>query len=67
MELVRFYSSVIWLGISLALVGQLKSCTAVMMGKAAQATQGGIMSYSKFNRQLWSSPSQSPAHTKTAQ
>jgi hypothetical protein len=64
MELVRFYSAVIWLGISLALVGQLKSCTVVMMGKAAQATQGGIMSYSKFNRQLWGP---APAHTKTAQ
>jgi hypothetical protein len=52
MELVRFYSAVIWLGISLALVGQLKSCTQVMMGKAAQSTQTGIMSYSKFSRQL---------------
>jgi hypothetical protein len=40
------------LGISLALVGQLKSCTQVMMGKAAQSTQTGIMSYSKFSRQL---------------
>ena len=53
MELVRFYSAVIWLGIALALMGQLKSCTQVMMGKAAQATDTGIMSYSKFNRQLW--------------
>jgi hypothetical protein len=53
MELVRFYSAVIWLGIALALMGQLKSCTQVMMGKAAQATQTGIMSYSKFNRQIW--------------
>jgi hypothetical protein len=59
MELVRFYSAVIWLGISLALVGQLKSCTQTMMGKAAKATDTGIMSYSKFNRMLWH-PAQAP-------
>jgi hypothetical protein len=52
MELVRFYSAVIWLGILLALIGQLKSCTQTMMGKAAEATQTGIISYSKFSRQL---------------
>ncbi len=53
MGLVRFYSSVIWLGIALALAGQLKSCTLTMMGLAAGKTEAGIMSYSKFNRQLW--------------
>jgi hypothetical protein len=52
MELVRFYSTVIWLGISLALVGQLKSCTRIMMGNAAETTRTGIMSYSNFSREL---------------
>ena len=52
MEIVRFYSTVIWLGISLALVGQLKSCTRIMIGKAAETTRTEIMSYSKFSREL---------------
>jgi hypothetical protein len=52
MELVRFYSTVIWLGISLALVGQLKSCTQIVMGKAAKVTQTEIISYSKFSHEL---------------
>jgi hypothetical protein len=53
MGLVRFYSSVIWLGIALALVGQLKSCTLTVMGLAAEKSQMGITSYSKFNHELW--------------
>jgi hypothetical protein len=53
MGLVRFYSSVIWLGIALALAGQLKSCTLTMMGLAADKTQQGITSYSKFTQMLW--------------
>lgn len=52
MELVRFYSAVIWLGISLALVGQLKSCTLTMLGLAAEKSEVGIMSYGKFSRML---------------
>jgi len=52
MGLVRFYSSVIWLGIALALAGQLKSCTLAMKGLGADKSQTGIMSYSKFTRQL---------------
>jgi hypothetical protein len=53
MGLVRFYSSVIWIGIALALAGQLKSCTLTVMGLAAEKSQTGITSYSKFNRELW--------------
>jgi len=52
MELVRFYSAVIWLGISLALMGQLKSCTLTMLGLAAEKSEVGIMSYGKFSRML---------------
>ncbi len=52
MELVRFYAWVIRLGIGLALLGQLKSCTLTMMGLAAEKTERGIISYSKFSRLL---------------
>ncbi len=52
MELVRFYSWVIRLGIALALVGQLKACTLVILGRAAEKTEIGIISYSKFTRLL---------------
>ena len=46
MQLVRFYSAIVWLGISLAMIGQLKTCTQVMLGLAAEKHE--IMSYSKF-------------------
>jgi len=52
MGLVRFYSAVIWLGITLALAGNLKSCTLTMLGLAAEKTETGIISYSKFSRLL---------------
>lgn len=52
MELVRFYALVIKIAIALALIGQLKTCTLVMMGLAAEKTEKGIISYSKFTRLL---------------
>lgn len=52
MELVRFYAWVIKIAITLALLGQLKSCTLVMMGKAAEKTGQGMISYSRFTRLL---------------
>ena len=52
MGLVRFYSAVIWLAIALAICGQLKSCTLTMMGLAAEKTETGILSYSKFSHAL---------------
>jgi hypothetical protein len=52
MELVRFYVLVIRIMFALALTGQLKACTLVMMGKAAQKHE--IMSYSKFTKMLTS-------------
>jgi len=52
MELVRFYSFVIRIAIALALCGQLKTCTLYMLGAAAEKTENGVISYSKFSRLL---------------
>lgn len=52
MEIVRFYAWVIKVAILLALIGQLKSCTFIMMGLAAEKSEKGIISYSKFTRLL---------------
>jgi len=52
MSFVRFLSFVVWLGIALALCGELKSCTLTMMGLAAEKTEHGIISYSKFSHLL---------------
>ena len=52
MVVVRFFTWVIRLGLALALIGQLKSCTLVMLGLAAEKTEYGIISYSKFSRLL---------------
>ena len=54
MGAVKFVSFVVRLGFGLALIGQLKFCTLVMMGKAAEKSQKGIMSYSKYTRMLTS-------------
>jgi hypothetical protein len=51
-SIVRFYSFAIHLAIFLALVGQLKGCTLMMMEKAAGKTERGIISYSKYTRML---------------
>jgi hypothetical protein len=61
-SIIRFYSTVFWLGVSLALLGQLKSCTMTMMGLAAGSSETGIMSYSKFTRSLYG-PGPLPAKT----
>jgi hypothetical protein len=52
MALVKFYVWAIRIGIALALAGQLKSCTVILMGLAAEKAETGIMSYSKFSRLL---------------
>lgn len=52
MGLIHFYAWVIRIGIALALIGQLKSCTLTMMGLAVEKTERGIISYSKFSRLL---------------
>lgn len=50
--IVRFYSFAIRLAIFLALAGQLKGCTLIIMGGAAEKTERGIISYSKYTRML---------------
>ena len=52
MEIVKFVSFIVRLGLLLALVGQLKFCTLMMMGLASEKSQKGIMSYSKYTKQL---------------
>jgi hypothetical protein len=52
MELVRFFALIIKIAILLALVGELKSCTLVLMGLAAQKSERGMISYSKFTHAL---------------
>ena len=52
MEIAKFVSFVVRLGILLALAGQLKYCTLMMMGVAREKSQKGIMSYSKYTKQL---------------
>ena len=52
MEIVKFVSFVVRLGLLLALLGQLKFCTLMMMGLASEKSQKGIMSYSKFSHAL---------------
>ena len=52
MEAVKFVSFIVRLGILLALIGQLKFCTLVMIGLASEKSQKGIMSYSKYTRKL---------------
>ncbi|MFZ3229032.1 MAG: hypothetical protein WA160_02415 [Pseudobdellovibrio sp.] len=54
MGAIKLVSFVVRLGFGLALIGQLKYCTLVMTGKAAEKSQKGIMSYSKYTRMLTS-------------
>ncbi len=54
MAVAQFVSLIVRIGFVLALAGQLKFCTLVMMGKAAEKSQKGIMSYSKYTRMLTS-------------
>jgi hypothetical protein len=60
MELVRFYALVIKIAIVLAVAGQLKSCTLELMGLAAEKSERGMMSYSKYTRLLTNDRSQKP-------
>ena len=52
MEIVKFVSFVVRLVLMLALCGQLKFCTLVMLGKASEKTQKGMISYSKYTKAL---------------
>jgi hypothetical protein len=53
MDLARFIAFVVKLAIALALIGQLKSCTLVMLGLAAGKTETGMTSYSAYTRKLF--------------
>lgn len=53
MEIAKLISFIIKLGLLLALIGQLKYCTLMMMGLASEKSQHGIMSYSKYTKQLF--------------
>ena len=52
MELIRFYVLIIKIGLLLALCGELRSCTMEIMQLAAEKSDHGIMSYSKFTKAL---------------
>lgn len=54
MGVIKLVSFIVRIGFVLAFAGQLKFCTLVMMGKAAEKSQKGIMSYSKYTRMLTS-------------
>ena len=56
MEIVKFVSFVVRLGLLLAFCGQLKFSTLQLMGMAGEKTQKGMISYSKYNR-LYTKPS----------
>lgn len=52
MGAIKLVSFIVRIGFILAFAGQLKFCTLVMMGKAAEKSKKGIMSYSKYTRLL---------------
>ena len=52
MELVRFYALVVKIAIALALIGQLKFCTLELLGLAAEKSDHGMISYTKFTQAL---------------
>ena len=52
MEILKFVSLVVRLGLILALFGQLKFCTLVTLGRAGEKTQKGMISYVKYTRLL---------------
>jgi hypothetical protein len=60
MELVRFFALVIKIAILLALIGQLKSCTLILLGLAGEKSDHGMISYSKFTRALTTDRDQKP-------
>lgn len=64
MELVRFCVAVVKIAIALALIGQLKSCTLELLGLAAEKSDKGMISYSKFTRALTKEPNYKPKTRK---
>jgi len=62
-SLIRFYAFVIRFALALAFMGQLKSCTLIMMNEAVQA-QRGMISYSKYTKMLTGKTAQRPGSRK---
>jgi hypothetical protein len=60
MPLVRVYLAIVKIAIALALIGQLKSCTLELLGLAAERSERGLISYSKFTRLLTTDRSEKP-------
>jgi hypothetical protein len=54
MGLVRIYLAIVRIAIALALLGELRACTVQVMHLAADKTEHGWVSYSKFTRALTS-------------
>ena len=52
MEIIRFFAFVIKLAIALAFAGQIKSCTLEVLGLAAESSERGMISYSKYTKAL---------------
>ena len=52
MELARITSFFLRIALALALICQLKACTLELMGLAAEKTDRGMISYSKYSRLL---------------
>ena len=52
MEIARFFAFVVKVAILLAILGQLKTCTLIMLGLAADRSATGIMSYGRYTREL---------------
>ncbi len=62
MEIVKFVSLIVRLGIFLALCGQLKGCSLELLGKSA--SKNGIMSYSAYTKILTSTKARIPEQRK---
>lgn len=60
MELVRFYALAVKIALALALMGQLKSCTLTLLGLAAEKSDQGMISYTKYTRLLTNRGGQKP-------
>lgn len=49
----KFVQSILWLGIALSMVGELKSATLAVMGYAVKAKQEQIISLRDLNSHFW--------------
>ena len=66
MFLARIISGLLRLAIALALAGELKACTLELLGRAAEKTEVGVMSYSRFTRMLLGQPAREKTRDRDA-